>query len=174
MSLLRRPACDDRLGIHQTRRRALGQVALMCSSWAWAFQTQAAGYGLPKLQNLQSALRKAKDQSMPLVVMVTLEGCPYCKIVRQNYLPEYLTKGVPIVELDLSSGESIRNETGGVTTAREWARAKGVRMAPTLLWLGEHAQELVARLTGMSSADFYGAYLDERMTEALRLVRSPH
>ena len=137
-------------------------------------QAKASGYGLPKAQNLQSALQKARAQSMPLVVMVTLDGCPYCKAVRQNYLPEYLEKGFPILDLDLASSSPMQNEFGQSTTPREWARSKGIRLAPTLIWLGEGGQEVVSRLVGMSSADFYGAYLDERMQQAHQQMKSVH
>jgi thioredoxin-related protein len=124
-------------------------------------QVKASGYGLPKAQNLQSALQKARAQSMPLVVMVTIDGCPYCKVVRQNYLPEYLEKGFPILDLDLASSAPMQNEFGQSTTPREWARSKG-------------GQEVVSRLVGMSSSDFYGAYLDERMQQAHQQMKSGH
>ena len=156
------------------RRGFLSRLMVVLTAGVGSSPVSAVGYGLPKVQNLQIALQKAQAKSMPLVVMVTLEGCPYCKVVRQNYLPEYLDKGVPILELDLNSGETIRGETGVATTAREWAKAKGIRIAPTLLWLGENGQELVGRLTGMSSADFYGAYLDDRMNQATQRAKSGH
>ncbi len=175
MKLIHRLSEDSNalsFGLH--RRGLLSHVMVALATGIWSNSVSAAGYGLPKVQNLQLALQKAQAKSMPLVVMVTLEGCPYCKVVRQNYLPEYLEKGIPILELDMNSGEAIRGETGLTTSAREWAKDKGIRIAPTLLWLGENGQELVARLTGMSSADFYGAYLDDRMNQAAQRVRSGH
>ena len=128
-------------------------------------------YGLPLLSNLQQSLQQVATQSQPLVLMVTLEGCAYCKLVRQNYLPEWLDKGLTILNLDLMANTPMTDEAGRSTTHKLWAIRQRIRIAPTLLWLGAGGSEWVERLQGVSSRDFYGAYLNERMSESLRLAR---
>jgi thioredoxin-related protein len=155
-----------------TRRACLQSLALGAGLAALSLPAEASGFGLPRVDDLQRAIQNAQAKSMPVVVMVTLEGCPYCKIVRQNYLPEYLDKGVPILELNLSASDRIRDEQGQPTSCRDWANAKNIRIAPTLVWLGKGGQELVSRLPGMSSRDFYGAYLDDRMQQAIKLSQA--
>ncbi len=162
---------QDRSVLHG-RRACLQSLLMGPGLLGLATSSLASGYGLTKVEDLQRSIQSAQSKSMPLVIMVTLEGCPYCKQVRQNYLPEYLDKGVPILELNLASSDRMRDELGQPTSCRDWAKAKGIRIAPTLLWLGKGGQELVSRLPGMSSRDFYGAYLDERMQQALKLAQS--
>ena len=41
---------------------------------------------LPTPDSLQAAALQARQQGQPLVVMTTLEGCPYCNLVRNHYL----------------------------------------------------------------------------------------
>jgi hypothetical protein len=49
----------------------------------------------------------------------------------------------------------------------------GVRFAPTVAFLGPDG-ELAERLLGYQSADFYGAYLDDRIAEAAaKLKKQP-
>jgi thioredoxin-related protein len=128
-------------------------------------------YGLPMLTDLQQSLQQVAAKSQPLVLMVTLEGCAYCKLVRQNYLPEWLDKGLTILNLDMTSNAPMADEVGRSTTHKLWAIRQRIRLAPTLLWLGTGGTEWVERLQGVSSRDFYGAYLNERMAESLRLAR---
>lgn len=128
-------------------------------------------YGLPLLTDLQQSLQQVAAKSQPLVLMVTLEGCAYCKLVRQNYLPEWLDKGLTILNLDMTSNAPMTDEAGRSTTHKLWAIRQRIRLAPTLLWLGTGGTEWVERLQGVSSRDFYGAYLNERMAESMRLAR---
>ena len=45
-------------------------------------------------------------------------------------------------------------------------RAWGVKVAPTVLFLGKDGREVAPRLVGGTTSDFYGAYLDERIRVA--------
>ena len=45
-----------------------------------------------------------------------------------------------------------------------------MRIAPTVLFFGRDAVELVPRLTGGYLPDFYGAYLDQRLETARKAL----
>ena len=66
-----------------------------------------------------------------------------------------------IAELDISDRESF---VEGSSPA-ELAASLGIRVAPTVAFFGP-AGELAKRLVGYQSADFYGAYLEDRITAA--------
>ena len=55
---------------------------------------------------------------------------------------------------------------GVVRTHDAQVRAWGVRMAPTVLFFGRGGIEVAERLVGAGMPDFYGAYLEERLTTA--------
>ena len=63
------------------------RTVLMASLGAAVVQTVHAGPSmLPASQSLADELRQALVSGNPLLVMVSLEGCPFCRIARENYL----------------------------------------------------------------------------------------
>lgn len=127
---------------------------------------------LPLAASLRDEIAAADRAGQPLVLMVSLEGCAYCRMVRDHYLaPMRAQEGLPVVQVDMRSARPVLDAAGQPRTHDALVRAWQVDAAPTLLFLGAGGRELAPRLRGMSSADFYGAYLDERITTARRALR---
>jgi hypothetical protein len=62
---------------------------------------------LPTTDSLPAAARAAAAQGQPLVVMTTLKGCPFCDVVRNNYLGPMLRQGqVVAIQLDMTDRTS--------------------------------------------------------------------
>lgn len=117
-------------------------------------------------QDLQQDIARAAANGQPLVLMVTLAGCPYCEVVTRNYLLPLQAAGqVSVRQIDLRSSSSLRGPRGEPARESELARGWGVRMAPTVLFLGPGGAELAPRLSGYSE-DFYGRYLDDALAKA--------
>ena len=144
------------------RRRAL--VGLLALPIAAAASAQHPG--LPPARSLPDELAAALQRGLPLVVLVSLEGCPYCKEVRENYLmPMQRAQTLAAVEIDMRSAAPLRDFAGRTVTHEQMARAWRVRTAPTVLFFGGGGREVAGRLVGLS-ADFYEAYLQERLRQA--------
>ena len=126
---------------------------------------------LPVPASLANALREALAQKQALLVMASLVGCPYCKIVRENYLLGELAAGQPVVQIDMRSQRVLADFDGRATHHAAWLQAWQVDAAPTLLFFGPGGREVAERLRGMSSPDFYGAYLQQRLDQARVAVR---
>jgi thioredoxin-related protein len=152
-------------------RRRLVTVA------ACAFLAQKANATQPQLpaaMSLPDELRQALATATPLLVMVSLEGCPFCRIARENYLsPMRERQGQPVVQVDMRSKQLLRNFQGVMQTHDEWIRFMNVKVAPTVLFFGRGGVEVVERMAGGYIPDFYGAYLDERLRQAKTLLASP-
>lgn len=119
---------------------------------------------LPVADAMVQALTQALAAGKPLVVLVSLEGCPYCKIVRDNYLaPMREREGLAVVQIDMRSKQRIQDFRGTDFTHDELIRFWGVNVAPTVLFFGRGGAEIAERLVGGYIPDFYGAYLDERL-----------
>jgi hypothetical protein len=84
-----------------------------------------------------------------------------------------LEKHQPVVQIDMRSSRSVVDAQGTKTTHDSLVRAWGVKIAPTLLFVGEGGRELAPRLVGGSLPDFYGAYLDQRIETAQKVIRGP-
>lgn len=122
---------------------------------------------IPAAKSLQLEIATALKMSSPLVVFVSLDNCPFCKIARNNYLiPLMSEQFVPIVQVSFRHATSVVDWHGKTTTQDQLIRAWGVKVAPTVLFLGKEGREVAPRLVGGSTSDFYGAYLEERIRTA--------
>lgn len=146
-----------------SRRTLLGAAVLAPALQA----ARAAAVVLPASVSLPDELKLALAAANPLVVMVSLEGCPFCRVARESYLgPLRERQGLPIVQVDMRSKAVLRNLQGQLQTHDEWIRSMGIKVAPTLLFFGRGGKEVAERMTGGYIPDFYGAYLDERLRTA--------
>lgn len=129
---------------------------------------------LPTPTSLRGAVQAAAARGEPLVVMTTLTGCPYCEIVRNHHLLPMRRAGeVQAVQLDTRDRSSnLQGFNGENSTAAELTRLWKARFAPTVLFFGLEGQELAERLVGVAVPDFYGEYLQARLTEARLRLRS--
>jgi thioredoxin-related protein len=128
---------------------------------------------LPTAASLSDELATALKNGSPLVVMVSVDGCPFCKVARQNYLgPLREHEALPVVQLDMRSSRPIKDFQGATLTQDELIRRWSVKVAPTVLFFGRAGIEVAERLVGGYIPDFYGAYLDERLRLARAALRT--
>jgi thioredoxin-related protein len=130
-------------------------------------QATAAVFTLPIAKSLNDDLSRALSQGKPLLVMVSLAGCPFCKTVRENFLPSVeLEQQLTVVQLDMRKTTLVKDFSGQITTHDQIIKTWDVKVAPTLLFFGRQGAEVAERLVGVSVPDFYGAYLQERIDKA--------
>ena len=134
----------------------------------------AAGVpGLPPSASLTDELRNALRKGNPLLVVVSLEACIFCKAVRESHLiPMRKQHGLDVVQVDMRSQQISRDFKGAVATHEQLIGSWGVRVAPTVLFFGPGGVEVAERLTGGYIPDFYGAYLDDRIARARTKIRT--
>lgn len=127
---------------------------------------------LPQARNLKDELAAALAKREPLVVMVSLEGCPFCKVARNNYLaPMHEQEGLHVAQVDMGSRDRLVDFRGNLVTHGELVKAWKIRIAPTVLFFGRGGVEVAERLVGGYIPDFYGAYLDQRLEQARASLR---
>ena len=153
-----------------TRRAALVRAGSALAAALLAPSLRAQPAVLPRAVSLQAELARALAGRKALVVMVSLEGCPYCKLVRESYLLPLRAQGQPVVQVDMAVQLPLVDAKGSASTHAQVVRALGVRVAPTVLFLGLGGVEAAPPLVGVGSVDFYGAYLAERVSAANRSV----
>ncbi len=142
---------------------SLGSVAL---------NANAASAKLPSSKSLNEELENALKTKEPLIVMVSLEGCPFCRVARDSYLGPMQKQGMPIVQVDMRSESLLKNFAGQSQTHDQMVKAWRVSIAPTLLFFGPKGKEVAERMEGGYLPDFYGAYLDERISAARKILRA--
>jgi thioredoxin-related protein len=148
----------------------LSAMTLLAALHDWS--AMAAARELPTSKSLQSDIAAAVKISKPLVVLVSLDNCPFCKIARENYLlPLMREQGISVVQVNVSYSTAIVDAAGKRTTQAELIKAWDVKATPTVLFFGKNGQEIAPRLIGGTTSDFYGAYLQERVDQAIRSLR---
>jgi thioredoxin-related protein len=152
----------------RTRRRCLVLVA------ALPFLASAQETALPRPASLPAEAQAAAARGEPLIVLVSLPGCPYCERIRRTHLaPLALAAGGGVVQIDLGSDRTLVDFDGATRNHDAVARARDARFTPTVLFLGPRGDELAERLVGAGVPDFYGAYLDQRIVTARNALSRP-
>lgn len=149
---------------HFTRR---GFSARLGAAVAGLFASEASSAPLkaiPTARSLQAEISIALKTGSPLLVFVSLDNCPFCKIARENYLLSLLNEqSATIVQVNFRHSALVIDAHGNSMSQDQLIRTWGVKVAPTVLFLGKDGREVAPRLAGGSTSDFYGAYLDERI-----------
>jgi hypothetical protein len=146
---------------------ALAGFALQLGT-AWAQET-----ALPIPDSLPDVAAAAARQGEPLVLLISLRGCPYCELVRRNYLLPARADGLPVWQINMHDKQRpLVGFNGQSSNAAEEISRWKVRLAPTLLFLDSRGRPLADRLVGVASIDFYGAYLDQRLATSRQVLKA--
>jgi hypothetical protein len=107
------------------------------------------------------------------VVLFSQDGCVYCATAREHYLrPLAATRpaGLVVAEVELGRPRVLLDWRGERRSHAAFARAHGVRFAPTVMFFDPQGRELAPAIVGLSH-DFFGAYLDARIASAQDALR---
>ena len=147
------------------RRNALLLAALP----ALGFAKDSA---LPVPASLQASAALAVANGDPMVLLVSLSGCPFCEEVRRNYLLPMRAGGLPAWQISMDDTRQTvldfqAQPSNGAALAAKWK----IRVTPTVLFFDGRGTEIAIRLIGIS-ADFYGAYLDSALDTARQRLKT--
>lgn len=146
----------------------LSGASLMLPGWVLARDSH-----LPRPDSLHTHAQQANARGEPLVLLVSLPGCPYCELVRRNYLiPLRESEKLPALQIDTTDRQNrIADFEGKASTGHDLARAWGVKVTPTVLFFDARGKEVAPRLEGVAVPDFYGSYLEERLKQAREALK---
>ena len=152
-------------------RRQFSKAFAAALAWSAAW-VHAKDTFLPVPTSLPQAALAAKAKGEPLVVLISLPGCVYCELVRRSYLlPARRDSDLQAWQLDITNRSTpLAGFDGKPTTAAAQAKAWKATFTPTVLFIGSQGQELAERLVGIAVPDFYGAYLEQRLTTARKAL----
>jgi hypothetical protein len=154
------------------RYASFAAVSAATSCIPWVALAQTLQRVLPESKSLIVEIAQSLKTSKPLIVLVSLDNCPFCKISRENYLiPLSREQSLQILQINLGHATAIVDALGKRTTQAELIKSWQIVAAPTVLFLGKNGQEIAPRLVGGSTSDFYGAYLQARIDQAIKFLR---
>lgn len=152
---------------------ALISVALSAHFVRANAQNRSKSSLLPFPTDLRAAGNEAKQRGQPLVLMVSLPGCPWCELLRRNYLTPLRSEGLAAFEFMINErSQRLADFQGQSTTPAAWSEAQKVKITPSLFFFNAAGQEVAPRIEGVASADFIGAILDERIATARAAIQT--
>jgi thioredoxin-related protein len=128
---------------------------------------------LPTPADLRAAAQAAQLKGEPLVVLISLPGCPWCELLRRNYLLPMRSEGLHAFQWNVhDSNQRIIGFQGQNTNPAQLSKAYKYSTTPTVLFLSTTGEEIAPRIEGIASADFIGAVLDERIALARERLKT--
>lgn len=151
-------------------RRALIGLTLSFSLLGTAYAEPGE---LIEEKNFQALSVEMQKQKLPLLLMLHADYCDYCRQLKKLYLEPMERSGdytgrILLRQLDIHSGRKITGFGGQVMLSGELADSWKVIVTPTLLFLDAEGRELAERMLGFNSPDFYGAYLERAIEQAIK------
>ncbi len=131
---------------------------------------------LTEVENLSALGDVVRESGVPILLMFASEDCHYCERLEAEVLgPMKLAgddpKRVLLRKVMLESVDSLQDFQGNKISVDELVRLKKVGMVPTLFLLDADGQELVPKIVGYTTPDFYPAYLERAIDVARTLLR---
>ncbi|NJM42867.1 MAG: thioredoxin fold domain-containing protein [Brachymonas sp.] len=137
-------------------------------------QNRSKNQLLPLPSDLPRAASQAASAGQPLVLMVSLPGCPWCELLRRNYFSAMRGGGLPVFEFMVNDRQTrLQDFQGQRSTPEALSRLLKIHIAPTILFFNTQGQEIAPRIEGVASADFIGAVIDERLDTARLRLKKP-
>jgi thioredoxin-related protein len=131
---------------------------------------------IPLTRDFTLEATAAQAKKVPILVMFTRRNCAFCTQVLQEFLlpmrrnAEYESK-VIMRQVDVGSSATLRTFSGKATTHARFARENRIKLTPTIKLFDAEGHELTEPLIGLTTPDYYGGFLDQRIDEALAKVR---
>jgi len=136
----------------------------------------AASVEIPQAVNLSETGQLSRQQSIPVIVFVSRDACPYCRTLRKSILgpmfaAEKFEQRAILLEVSLDRVDSFKGFGAKKVTAQAFGEHYNAGITPTLLFLDSEGREIGKRLVGISNLELYGYYLQQSINEATQAIR---
>ena len=127
--------------------------------------------------DLQQDASTSRQANLPILLIYTAKYCHYCDEVKAGVFnpiaadPAYRERLV-LREVRIDSNRRLVGFKGNVTSHRSFATDRGITIVPTLEFLDSAGLQVSRPLIGVSIPDYYGAYVDSGIEQAIRKLRA--
>jgi len=132
---------------------------------------------LPFATDLSLDAKLAREKQIPILILFSMQGCPFCKRVREEILipttlnAEYDNK-VILLEVDGSNHAKLIDFDGKTTTQADFVAKNRVGLTPTVKFFDPQGREVAAPIVGLVTVDYYGGYLDQAIDTSIAKIRN--
>jgi thioredoxin-related protein len=153
----------------------MGSAALIAIGAAgWVRAQPRAEEHLQRIDDLRELVAEVARLRLPLLVLFSTPGCPYCQEVRRNYLASRAADAATTVlirEVEITSTRMFTDLDGSRVSERSFAEHYGVRVVPVVALFDDRMRPLGPPLVGLDRSGFYESYLQSAIDTARRRLR---
>lgn len=129
--------------------------------------------------DLSNCGNEAKHRQLPILLLFSDEHCGWCSRVKKEFLEPMARGGhyddkVLIRKLELKEDGMARDFDGNPIGHEELKKRYKVELLPTIIFIDANGRELTNALVGLSTPDYYGGYLDQRIEAAREALSIKH
>ncbi len=160
----------------RSRLRRFAVWGLILACWGAPPGAASAAGDLVHAKNFQADARLAAQRRVPIMVLFSSSGCPYCERVKSEYLvpmhqdPAYRSR-VIFREVSIDSDSPLTGFDGRPVAEAAFAAAHKVFMVPTVMVFDTRGKATGEAIVGLLIPDFYFGYLEAAIDEGGRKVR---
>jgi len=174
------PAAAEWFHVKPRLFRAVWRLGVLVGILAWFSLgvTAAKGAeGVPMARDLRADGMMAQEKKIPLLIMFGTPSCPYCKLVLNDFLlpmsrnADYQGK-VIMRQVEINSDRPLVDFSGKGSSHRQFAKTYQIKLAPTVVMFDGEGHVLGEPMVGVSTPDYYGAFLDRAIDDAVEKIHS--
>lgn len=156
----------------RARRAALLQHLLAWAILSWP----PLALALPAAQDFAADARLMREHKVPMLLLFSAAGCDWCDRARQQVLDPLAAdpataSRVLMRQIDIDRRVAITDFSGKAATHSDFARARKVRLTPTLMVLDPEGREIAEAIVGVRLIDFYGTYIERAIDAGISYMR---
>ncbi len=126
---------------------------------------------IQQINNIQKESLIAKEKNLPLLILFSIEHCPFCQLVKEDFLKPMLISGnykdkVIIRELHADMTSTFFGRLGEQQSALKYARKMGISLYPTMVFIDEKGCQLSENIKGVNTPSMFGGRIDMAIDEA--------
>ncbi|MCK5661871.1 MAG: thioredoxin fold domain-containing protein [Thiotrichaceae bacterium] len=151
-----------------------------CSHFVLAAHSAHAGKTkLKQITDIRDTARQAEAENLPILMMFGTDQCPYCKLLKEDFLIPMIISGdyadkIILREVHISSQSGLMDFSGKKISSSEFARRYNVRLYPTMVFIDSNGQMLVENIIGITTPSLFGGTLDDQIDRAFSRLRKNH
>lgn len=132
---------------------------------------------VPIVEDLYQLGQLSHERKLPILLMFSMEFCPYCDLLVDDFLRPMLISGdyeerVLIRMFKIDEHGKVRDFDGKRRDVYDIQSRYNVSVTPTMVFIDGNGKQLARRMVGVSTPDFFGGYIDDNIDTALKRLRN--
>ncbi len=132
---------------------------------------------MEKITNWSEVSTLARAKRIPVVVMVDQMDCPYCRRVEGEFFAaifasKAFNEQAIFGKISLDAGETIVDDNGEQVVTRNFLERYSANLTPTVLFLDSEKNQLMDKMVGLLTPDYYLYYLEAAIKKSYKLLNS--